>query len=380
MAKLVERRKVETNIYLLSWQSGQKSYQVRVKDSIGRWFPSQNFERLVDARRYRASLVGDRGNGKLSAPRYQITKLFSEYWGEWLVECRGKVSDGWKIDQDRMGRDYILPVLGPMKLVGISPRTIGAVVESVQSLGRAPQTVRHVYNLLHKVFDDAIEHFQYLERSPVLRRYCPQVPRRERNFLKPAEAIVLMTAAKGHDLETAIMLGLFAGLRPSEIQALEWSAVDFDKNLISIRSAYKRKVRRIEPFPKQRNWGSAVMPHPLSEYLKAKRGGQRPSSFVAIGKSGEMLDYQVFLIKLKRLCKEAGVTVVTPHELRHSSTELWVFNRATQADCGRQLNHSSSSVTETYMHRTDDRLQEIAANFLLPVATAQSKPGLRLVR
>ncbi len=55
--------------------------------------------------------------------------------------------------------------------------------EQPLGLGRSEQVVLHVYNTLHKAFEDAIHHFEYLENNPVRRRYKPRVLKRKRTFL-----------------------------------------------------------------------------------------------------------------------------------------------------------------------------------------------------
>ena len=67
-----------------------------------------------------------------------------------------------------------------------------------------------------------------------------------------------------------------------------------------------------------------------------------PLAFVTPGRGGAMLNYKVFLYGVKRICKMAGVPEVTPHELRHSFTELCIqFGGAKMEDIRRLLNHSS---------------------------------------
>lgn len=371
---------IEPGIRLAFTKLGEKRYEVRLKDGYGRYFPAKWFDRLIDARRHKALLQCDRMRGQRSDTVKQRKKLFHAYWHEWLNECRGGVSPGWKREQIRIGEVYILPRIGHMPLSDIRSRDIGGIIELARSKGRGPAMLRHVYNVVHKAFEDSIEHFEYLDSSPVIRRYCPKVPRTKRNFLHPNQCSTLLMHVRGHFLEPALMLGLMAGLRPSEIQALTWENVDLESAQINICAAYKRRSACIEPFPKQKDHGRATIPKPLLEYLKTLSLGKSPEAFVAPGHRGGMLSYHVLHSILPTLCKGAGVTVVTPHELRHSCTELWVFNGANQEDCGRQLNHANASTTERYMHRTSDRLTAIGSNFDLPGYGERPKPGLRLLR
>lgn len=376
-----EPRKVESNIYLYSLPDGSETFEVRLKDRYRRWYPRRRFERRIDARNYRNKLLGDRSAGKNVDTRKTATIGFFDYWQLWMAECRGAVSEGWRKDQQNMARHFIMPLIGHFRLSEVTSRDIGAVIEKMRKQQYANSTIRQIYSTLHKAFEDAIEHFEFLENNPVRKRYCPKIHRSHRNFLHPLDAVKLLDAAKDHYLLPAIYLGLFAGMRPSEIQALEWSSVDFELNQISIRAAFKRKVNRLEPYPKQRNWGVAVMPIQLVTYLQELKIQKVDGGFVAPGSRGGMLEYRKFHRRLKDLCRKAKVTEITPHELRHTATELWVYNKATETDISRQLNHGSLASTKTYMHRTSDRLHAMAANFVLPaLPQTNERPRLKIIK
>ncbi len=148
------------------------------------------------------------------------------------------------------------------------------------------------------------------------------------------------------------------GLRLSEVQALQWKNIDFEKNQILICAAFKRAENEIKPYPKQKNWLIVPMPALLVSYLKNKM--RFALGFAAPAKMGGMLDYSKFYRGLKKLCRDAGVDHVTPHELRHSCTEIWFRHGATLEDIRRLLGHKSVETTRRYVHRTDDRLIKLA--------------------
>ena len=373
-------------------KDGTVSYQVRVKDQLGRWLPSQSFARKADAERHER-LLEEQSESAWGAGREGRRQTVAQYWDQWSKECRSKVSDGWKYTQDQIFRDYCLPLLGQQRMGEVLPEHVGIVLQEAAKLGRSDQTRMHIYNLLHKMFSDAIEHYLYLARNPVLRRYRPEIRKRERPYLKPAESMSLLVHCRDHQLGPAVWLGLYAGLRPSEIQGLRWKAVDFDLGQVLIRAAFKRKTGKLDDFPKQKDWGTAPMTRALDEYLRERRG--KPEDFVVPAAGGEMLSYQTLYHGLKWLCREAGVRVITPHELRHSCTELWVEAGASQEDIRRLLNHKSPSATQTYMHRTDGRLRtlsdKVAAPDPAPITeppkpppptpnVSGSRPTLRIVR
>jgi integrase len=222
------------------------------------------------------------------------------------------------------------------------------------------QTRLHVYNLLNRMFEDAIHHYEILKYSPVKTKFKPEVQRTERSFLKPDEAMKLLSHSRTHYLGPAIWLALLSGLRVEAIQGLQVSSLDFAAQQILVKDAYKRKIKKLVSMPKGKSWEYVPMPLALVDYLRELQSKQKPSSsdFVASGKDGGMLNYRVLLYGVKRLCREVEVPEVTPHELRHSCTELYMrFGQSNIEDIRRLLNHKTDACTVRYIHRTNDKLQ-----------------------
>lgn len=217
-------------------QKHEVRYQVKVRDSIGRWFPSETFPTKAQAEAHERQLLGQRDQGDMA--------------------------------------------LAP---------------------SQREQTVKHIYSLIHKLFEDAVEHCGWLARNPALGRYRPKVPRRERAFLTPQESQRLLAFAQSHYLGPAIYLQILAGLRPSEVQALTWSSVDFERGVILIRAAFNNKEGRLQEHPKQDDWGMAPIPPQLGVFLtdlKAKRRERAEACVVQnVAGSGAMLPYETYLTR-----------------------------------------------------------------------------------
>jgi len=356
-------------------------YLVRVRDPLGKWFPSQTFNRKVDAERYERELLlkRDRGGSAASSELREMT--LADYWKRWSAECRSRVGEGWRTTQNRNASKYVLPYLGNRKLREIKSSDIGLFMGAMEKYKLSPQSIMHLYNLLHKMFEDAVEYYEFVELNPVKKRFRPQIHRVEREFLSPADSWKLLEVSKDHFAGMAIWVALLSGLRPGEIQALRWSAIDFDRSQILIRATFNKKVGKIQDHPKQKDWGRAPMPKVLSDFLKDRSKGKRADDFVCPNDEGGMLSYESFVRQvLPRLCAQAGVKRVTPHELRHSCTELYVQVGASAEDLRRLLNHKSLSATIRYMHRTDERLQGIASQIVSPKNELPPEPEVPSIR
>jgi integrase len=351
-------------------KAGIVRYQVRVEDRNGKWFPSVTFDSLTDAKAEDARLCALRDQGKeVQVDDARKVTVF-DFWEVWSEENRTDVSDGWKISQNQMFRDYVRPVLGEMKMIEVDAPAIGKVMNRAKKMGKSDQTREHIYTLLRRMFGDAVEYYEMLSVNPVKPKFHrPKVKQKERNFLLPAQSMQLIEYSRNHYLGPAVWLSILAGLRVSEVQGLVGQNVQFELGQILICRAYNNKTRSMQNYPKQQDWAYVPLPPMLREYLLTLDFG--PDAFVAPGPDGiGMLSYNTYLPALARLCQRAGVPAITPHELRHSATEVYVQAGATEEDLRRLLNHASAVSTRRYIHRTNSRLVQIAGNI---------SPALRVI-
>jgi len=352
-------------------------YYVRVRDNHGQFFPSKSFSRKVDAEKHERHLLDLRDKGFLAETERSQKQTFRDYWDEWSETMRSHVSEGWKKSQNQMARDHILPAIGKLKLGEIKPTNIQKALNECAAKGLGEQTLLHIYNLMHKMFEDACEISEYLMRNPVLKKFKPKLKLKRRKRLKPAEVFRLLEACKDHYLGPAIWLAALSGLRTEAIQALTWDCVDFESGLIEIKQAFKRKINKIEPYPKGQDHEIVPMPALLATYLRVIKDENR-SNFVACGAQGGLVDYSKLYKGVRAQCVLVEVPLVTLHELRHSCTEIWIREGATIEDVRRLLNHKSSKTTERYIHRTSERLNQIARR-IDPKKLSTDSPSLHIV-
>ena len=341
-------------------KNGSVSFQVKVKDHEGKWFPTPKFSLLDLAKGEEARLMGLKRKGAKAISDDAKTVTVDEFWEVWSVENRIDVSAGWKKSQDQMYRDYVKSAIGNRTMINVQAPEIGRLMNEAKDKGLGEQTRKHVYSLLRKMFNDAVEYYEMITVSPVKAKFHrPKVKMKKRSFLMPAEAFRLLDFTKDHYLGPAIWMQILAGLRPGEAQAVKGKSLLFDLNQILICATYNKKVKVLQDFPKQEDWAYSPMPPMLKAYLLKLNIG--PNEFVAKSASGQMLSYDTYIKALKTLCKAIGVTPITPHELRHTSSEIYVQSGASAEDIRRLLNHSDLSATKHYMHRTDERLNAIAS-------------------
>jgi integrase len=260
-----------------------------------------------------------------------------------------------------MYRDYVKPVLGEMTMAEIGKPDVGRVMTRMVHMNRSAQLRKHVYAMMRSMFGAAIEYYEMLTVSPVVSKFHrPKVKAERREFLTLVEVAKLLEVAKNHYMGPAIWLEALSALRNSEAQALRWKHVRFDLNQILICAAFNKKIRVMQNFPKQGDWAKAPMTPLLADYLLARRGDDE--ELVCKGVSGGVLPYETFTRGLTRMCRQAGVKEITPHELRHTCAHIFSEEGASDDDLRGLLNHSSMSAVKTYIHRTDARLARLSGS------------------
>lgn len=347
-------------------REGRKSpYIVKERDANGRFFPQLSFRHMAEAKAYEKKCQYERMIGVATASTEVKSMLFKDYWLLWEKECRFNVSEGWKMSQNQAWRDYVLPYIGDHKLISITSRDINNVlIEAAKKL--QPGSVLHIYNLLHKMFFNAVDHFEFIDKNPVKRKFRPFVQYKERSFLEPDQVWDLLFYARNHYLAPAIWIMALTGLRAGEVCALKWDSVDFERRQILIRSTWNKKIRKLQDYPKGKKWTRVPMPEPLLDLLKGYRDHRDQCEFVCQSIDSGFLQYEQLLYQLKKLCKQAEIPVITPHELRHSTAELYFNQSASIEDVRKLFNHQDATTTKLYVHRTDSRLQAIADQIQIP--------------
>lgn len=110
----------------------------------------------------------------------------------------------------------------------------------------SPQTWKNYRRLTIMLFRQCVT-WGYCAENPAKGTQKPEDQESETGILTPDEAGELLTAA-GPDIRSALAIGLFAGLRVSELQRLTWEEVDLENDIIRLEAtATKKKFRRVIP-------------------------------------------------------------------------------------------------------------------------------------
>jgi integrase len=225
--------------------------------------------------------------------------------------------------------------------------------------GHASRTTKKIYMVMSKIFRDAVEIFEVIPKSPVRKHFHAQVIEDvERPSMTPLQTWAFLEYVMHHELYgVPIWIQCLAGLRVSEVQALEWRDIDFDENTITIRRAYNKLTKKIQNYPKNKRFATIPMAPALRKFLLPFKQKQGLVCFSSVGGMMSENGYDTFL---NRICERLQLPIKSSHGLRHSCARLFIEMGAADEDVQRLLNHKTLASTKTYIHRTHEQLFKIA--------------------
>jgi integrase len=136
---------------------------------------------------------------------------------------------------------HLIGRFGSFGLRAITPEQITDFRADLLKAGNSIGHVNKLVNMLATIFDDAIND-GYLKTSPMPRGRREKKDRGKKSDREKARALTyeqaqkLLAGAEGNsDFALVLLLGLLAGLRRGEIFALDFSDIEWDKDLIHVR-------------------------------------------------------------------------------------------------------------------------------------------------
>lgn len=155
-----------------------------------------------------------------------------------------------------------------------------------------------------------------------------------------------------------ILIGLTTGMRFSEILALKWSDIDFDKQTISINKSYDHMVSKEikETKSETSNRVISINKDVLSHLKRYKLFKQMSyDEFLFIDQHGHTVSNNAVNKALKRACERLGIKQITFHSLRHAHCSLLIYEGLDIQYISKRLGHSSTSITyDVYGHIIDE--------------------------
>ncbi|MEQ1639158.1 MAG: tyrosine-type recombinase/integrase [Methylococcales bacterium] len=234
--------------------------------------------------------------------------------------------------------------------IALEELTTKDVSDFARTLPSGNKTIGNIISPLRKALDDAVQDM-LIETNPIknwaYKKIMPPKPRIIDPFTREEQELILSElAGQNHNL---VKFALWTGLRTSELCAIEWGDIDWNKRLIRIERAKTQSTLEDETTKTVSSIRDVKLLRPALEALIAQK------SFTFLQ------DHKIFHNPrtdlpwtgdqaIRKTCwlpaiKKAGVRYRKPYQTRHTFASMLLSAGENLAWVSRMLGHSS--VTQT---------------------------------
>lgn len=286
---------------------------------------------------------------------------------EWLAEKKRTIRpDSYESYQCNYYK-HIKPYFEPKKLriEEVTPRIIQRYVRDKEESGQSRKSIRKHLVILNGVFKEGIA-LGELTFNP-----CANVKvkgKDEERFEGTAYEIPtakkLLNAVKGDPVEPAVYLGLFLGLRRSEVVGLRWKDVDMENGIVHIRNTVVKfnTVSELEKTKSRASKRDLYMPNALKEYLQTVWDRQEEErqltgrtysedEHICQWADGTVFQPDYVSRRFAKLLEKNHLPKIRFHDLRHTAGSMLVNSGHTIKQVQEFLGHEKASTTlDIYSH------------------------------
>jgi integrase len=269
---------------------------------------------------------------RLLAPAATVTlAAIAERWRASRVD----VADG-TAQTHRVNLGRILQRLGERAVDQIAADDVALLVAELVEHGLARESIRKTVATLAMVLD-----FAGVAPNPARDRGRVKLPRDDGAEVDPptADHVRAVYALLPRPYRLPLIVLDATGMRVGELEALTWGDVDEQAGRWRVsRAVAKTRRARWVPVPSE-VFGAVTA-------LRAREDRNLvPQVFDGFGADR-------FRTALARACRDAGVPLFSPHDLRHRRATLWHLGGRPVAEAAAWLGHSPTEHVKTYAHAT----------------------------
>ena len=226
-----------------------------------------------------------------------------QYAREWAQTYHGTDSETDK-DYRRIVEKHIIPALGDRKMTEVTEAMLQRLLNNLKL---SPSRIHKVRITLGQMFHKAQKN-HVISDDPAEDLTVPEVKKTARRAITEEERELLLTVLPHHRGNIYCKLMLYCGLRPGEVNALQWKHVDLAVGVVKVRQAMKHNSTVIGS-PKS---AAGIRDIPIPDILGEELHGGTPEDYVASWTGGAITraaQHRMWLSVLREMDILAGATV-----------------------------------------------------------------------
>lgn len=286
---------------------------------------------------------------------------------------------------------HIIPHVGILRAVELTTARIQHWIDQISRSGLHPKTVGAAVRVLSSALTEAAI-LGIVRHNEARGVKVPSAPApTHRTWTEREIARVLAAVAMEPMWHALYRVALLTGIRPGELRALTWPAVDLERGVIVVRATITRNSANRQELGTSTKTGkprAVALPRSCVDTLRTWRAAQNQErlaakvwderGFVFTGQRGQFLSGSSWRRYQEALAKRSGVPAISLHELRHTNATVELQAGTHPRIVSDRLGHRRVETTlNLYSHVSPD-LQRAAIDALesrIAVADASIKTG-----
>lgn len=294
---------------------------------------------------------------------------------QWLERWQAEYLVGVKTSTANLYQEcirlYILPHLGEARFDKLTGATIQHFYNELNRPSKEGQkaicakSVKNVHGILHKALQQAVKN-GVLRLNPTESCVLPRVVKKEIYPLTKDQMAALFQILPGHPHEYLYQIAVFTGMREGELLGLEWSCIDFEHNLITVKQQLQREHKTGGSYVivSPKNGKNRFIPMAPSvarlfllqkqkqEFMRKEAGELwEESGMVFTNPTGGYLSSRTVYDCFKRLVRKIGAPNARVHDLRHTYAVACIESGVDIKTLQENLGHATAAFTmDVYGH------------------------------
>jgi integrase len=333
------------------------AYQAQVWSAREHKTIRKTFRTLSEARAWRQESQVALRKGTLRAPS---PTTLSEAAQDWLAAAtaglvRTRSGDAYKPSALRAYRQAlnhrVLPLLGSKRLTAINRTMLQDLADQLSAQGLSASSVRNTILPLRALYRRALNRGE-VALDPTRGLALPAVRGTRERIAVPTEASALLDALPLRE-RALWATALYAGLRMGELQALDWTHIDLEADLLRVERSWDRTAGFIQPKSRAGRRrvpiSNTLRAHLLAHRLQQGSGGH---GLVFPNQRGDKpFNPATTNNRAKHAWAEAGLHPITLHECRHSYAAYMIAAAINTKALSTYMGHTSITITlDRYGH------------------------------
>jgi len=292
-------------------------------------------------------------NGVNQKPKLNSPLLF-DFIQEYLSYCKSCRSKSYIERSIIPAFNKFTAFIGATHLNKISIRQVDKFITSINSYSTAAAGL--YYRTLKAAFSKAVV-WEYISDNPFKKIKAPKQVESFPIFISKEEFQLILNNTKYEFLKDIFITGFYTGMRLGELTNMNWSWVDFNENLFTVKNSTsftsKSKKERIIPIHQR-----------VKEILVRRYSTTGKSTIIFYRYSGTKLNEDFVSKQFKKAVRSANLNdEIHFHSLRHSFASALVQLGVSLYAVKELLGHENIKTTQIYSHLQKENLTQ-AVNLL----------------